>query len=195
MAPTPELEDLKDHLMEFMGPREDRDLSYFEGGRISAEAVEAMFGAAKIFYELAFSLGAFDRFLEAAESFDPMDSNIDLGTRTLSLNYERGADLPRTMGREVAIHKWPVANADAYPWVQHRDRDGVIIPLTEREIRIVTACAASLSAFFVKHGDIFWKERFGPICESYFDENDLEVRITVPYEAWPLFKVNEPPSE
>jgi len=235
VAPAPELEDLKDHLMEFMGPREEPDLSYFEQGRIPAEAVEAMFSAAKIFYELAPwklaqdtqvlrvdipnlgvvgacvsiigaqgeslgmiifpSVGAFDRFLQAAESFEAVDSTIDLGTRTLSLNYERGADLPRTMRREVATHKWPVANADAYPWVQYRDRDGIMIPLTEREIRIVTACAASLSAFFAKHADIFRKESFEPICESYFDENDLEVRITAPYEAWTLFEVNEPPGE
>jgi len=235
VAPTPELEDLKDHLMEFMGPREEPDLSYFEQGRISAEAVETMFSAAKVFYQLAPwkvaqdtqvlrvdipslevvgacvsiigaqgqslgiiifpSLAAFDRFLEIAESFEPMGSTIDLGTRTLSLNYERGADLPRTMRREVATHKWPVANVDAYPWVQYRDRDGIMIPLTEREIRIVTACAASLSAFFAKHADIFRKESFEPICESYFDENDLEVRITAPYEAWTLFEVNEPPGE
>jgi len=99
------------------------------------------------------------------------------------------------MRREIATHKWPVANADAYPWVQHRDRDGIMIPLTEREIRIVTACAASLSAFFAKHADIFRKESFEPICESYFDENDLEVRITAPYEPWTLFEVNEPPGE
>ena len=235
IGPTPEIEDLKDQMMEFMGPREEPDLSYFEKGRISPEAVEAMFRAARIFYELAPwkaaqdtqvlrvdipslevvgacvsiigargeslgmiifpSLAAFDRFLEVAETFEPGGSAIDLRTRTLSLNYEKGADLPRTMRREVATHKWPVANADAYPWVQHRDRDGIMIPLTEKEIRIVTACATSLSAFFVKHGDIFHKETFDPICESYFDENDFEVRITAPYEAWPLFEINEPPSE
>ena len=31
-----------------------------------------------------------------------------------------------------------------------------------------------------------------PVCESYFDDDDIEVRVTVPYEAIADFKLNEP---
>jgi hypothetical protein len=72
----------------------------------------------------------------------------DLGTTFLSLNFERAADLPPGMRREVERHRWPVAGARAYPVVQHRERDGIARPLTERDVRIATACASALAAPF-----------------------------------------------
>ena len=59
-------------------------------------------------------------------------------------------------------------------------------------MRIVTACATSLGTFFVKHGVLFDKDPVEPICESYTDKHDLEVRFTLPYEAGPMFEVNNP---
>ena len=142
------------------------------------------------------SLAAYEQFLDAAEARFDFDGAVDLGTSTLSLNFERGADLPASMRREAAKHGWPVADATAYPWVQHRDRDGVLRPLSARDVQIVSACATSLSTFFLKHGTIFEHEAFEPVCESFTDENDLEVRFTAPYEAAAQFPVNDPlPSE
>jgi len=138
------------------------------------------------------SLVAYEQFLDAAEAGFDLDGAVDLGTSTLSLNFERGADLPASMHREAAKHGWPVADATAYPWVQHRDRDGVLRPLTARDVQIVSACAVSLSTFFSKHGRIFEHEAFEPVCESFTDENDLEVRFTAPYEAAAQFPVNDP---
>jgi len=138
------------------------------------------------------SLVAHERFLEAAESFEASRGSVDMGTPILSLNFERGADLPDGMRREVARHGWPVAGPDAYPWVQNRDRDGVLRPLKERDVRIVSACATSLAAFFVKHPRLFESDDFEPVCESWLDRDGLEVRFTVPYEAGPLFEVNAP---
>jgi hypothetical protein len=115
-----------------------------------------------------------------------------IGGSYLSLNFESRADLPASMRREAVENGWPVAGPNAYPWVQHRDRDGVLRPLTERDVRVVSACARSLMAFFVKHSDLFGRESFEPVCESFLDENDLEVRFTVPYEADRLYEVNEP---
>ncbi|MCP4225053.1 MAG: hypothetical protein GY773_17075, partial [Actinomycetia bacterium] len=54
------------------------------------------------------SLVAFDMFLNAAGSGNLPEGPIDLGSRTLSLNFERGADLPPKMRREIAEHGWPV---------------------------------------------------------------------------------------
>ncbi len=137
------------------------------------------------------SLVAYEQFLDAAEARVAFDGAVDLGTSTLSLNFERGADLPASMRREAAKHGWPVADASAYPWVLRADRDGVSRPLTERDVQLVSACATSLSTFFLKHGSIFERGAFEPVCESFFDENDLEVRFTAPYEAGFEFPVND----
>jgi hypothetical protein len=142
------------------------------------------------------SLEAYEHFIAATEAAEAEGSSmgpIDLGGRTLALHFERGADLPATMRREVSEHGWPVAAPHGYPWVQRRDRDGVLAPLAENDVRVVSACARSLSAFFAKHGRLLESEDFEPVCESWFDRDDLEVRFTVPYEAAPLFEVNAPP--
>ncbi len=138
------------------------------------------------------SLEGFERFIDLADAPRRGRRSIDLGSTILSLNYEAGSELPPSMFREALEHGWPVANAGAYPLVQHRDRDGLLRPLEERDVRIMSASATSLVAFFLKHGSIFGEDVFDPICESYFDQNDLEVRFTVPYEAAEEFAVNAP---
>ena len=34
-------------------------------------------------------------------------------------------------------------------------------------------------------------DSFAPVCESYFDDEDREVRFTVPYEAFDLFDIDD----
>ena len=97
------------------------------------------------------------------------------------------------MRREVAAHGWPVADAHAYPRVERRERDGASRPLVERDLKIASACATSLSAFFANHQSLFEADRFEPVSESYFDERDLEVRFTLPYQAFALFDVEDAP--
>lgn len=137
------------------------------------------------------SIEGYDAFASAAELSRSPTKPIDLGTNIRSLTFERGADLPGKMRQEAIQHGWTVRSPDAYPVVEHRGRKGTLLPVTERDIRIVTACATSLSAFAAKHGGIFEKKSFEPICESYLDDENLEVRFTLPFEAGPLFDVNE----
>ena len=140
------------------------------------------------------SFVAYENCLEVAQAADFSSGRIDLGTTTLLLSFELGADLPASMFREVTEHGWPVADPNAYPTVYHRDRDGTPRPLTEHDIRVVSACATSLGAFFAKHRDLFARETLDePVCESFLDEDDLEVRFTLPYEAGGLYAVNKPP--
>ena len=73
---------------------------------------------------------------------------LDFGTSWLSLGFERGADLPVSMRREVAAHRWPVAAADAYPHVARFDHDGTPYPTRPRDFEIAAATAAALSRFF-----------------------------------------------
>jgi hypothetical protein len=137
------------------------------------------------------SLEGYQRFADGADEPADEGTPIDMGTSLLSLGFEAGSDLPPEMYREALEHGWPVADQRAYPIVRHVDRDGVLRPLTEADVRTASACAASLVAFFGKHADLFREDADGePVCESYFDEEDLEVRFTLPYEARPHFPIN-----
>jgi hypothetical protein len=137
------------------------------------------------------SLAAMEKFLDAAERRRPRGGFVDLGTSCLSLNFEAGSDLPRTMLLEAMKYGWQVTNPKAYPVVQHRNRDAMLRPLTERDVRVMTACAASLAALFVKCGSLFRQNvPEEPVCVSWFDQNDLEVRFTYPYEAGAVLKIN-----
>jgi len=93
------------------------------------------------------------------------------------------------MRREAADHGWPVLDEMSYPQVEHRDPDGLLRPLTERDVRVASACATSLSAFFVTNRGAFETEDCEPICQSYSDDEGRGVRFTLPYEAFPLFDV------
>ena len=123
---------------------------------------------------------------------DLEDGPIDLGSGWLALTYDRAADLPPSMRREAMTHGWPVESPDAYPVVERRDPDGVLRPLVERDVEIATACARSLGAFILKHAAMFSSDTFTPTCESYFDDDDLEVRFTVPHEAYSDFDLSAP---
>lgn len=137
------------------------------------------------------SLAGYEAFLWVANAPRSPRRRIDFGTGWLALNIERAEDLPESMRREAEAHGWPVAGPEAYPRIERLDPDGAARPLVERDLKIAAACATSLAAFFVKHRAVFEAERFDPICESYFDEHDLEVRFTVPYEALSLFDVED----
>ena len=139
------------------------------------------------------SLAGYEAFEAAAQAPRRRTGRLDLGTDFLALGFERAADLPTSMRREAMAHGWPVAQADAYPRVERCERDGASRPLVERDLKIATAGAASLSTFFAKHRKRFEADDVEPVCESYFDEDDLEVRFTMPYEAFPLFEVNTGP--
>ena len=141
------------------------------------------------------SLDGYEAFCQASDDFTTGSFGpVDLGSGWLALSYERGADLPTRMRREVVDHGWPVADANAYPRIDRRERDGASRPLVERDIEILTACISSFTAFFAKHQDLFEEEDFEPVCESYFDQDDLELIVTMPYEAFALFDLDLDPS-
>jgi hypothetical protein len=126
---------------------------------------------------------AMERFLAGIDTRRPRGEPLDMGTTTISLNFERGADLPLGMRREVAEHGWPVAAPSAYPWVQHRDRDGTMRPLEEQDVRVAAACASGIAAFFASHRE-HWEQVSGEgLSEVFAGPEGVEIRLTVPYEA------------
>jgi hypothetical protein len=131
---------------------------------------------------------AFDAFVDAAEAGPPSDGLFDFGTTTLSLTFERADELPASMRREALEHGWPVAGSDAYPRVEHRDRDAVPRPLTERDVRIATACALAVAAFTTSQGRLFSTDDFEPVSVTYTGDDEVAVRLTAPYDAVDLFE-------
>jgi len=138
------------------------------------------------------SLRGFEAFAGAAQR-SRKRARPDLGTTVLALEFERAAELPASMRREVLRYRWPVAGSDAYPRVTHRDRDAMPRPVTEHDVRLMTAIAISFGAFFAKHRELFERDQIEPVCESYYDEDDLEVRFTAPYDAHEAFQVDQAP--
>ena len=139
------------------------------------------------------SLDGFERFLAAANAGRREHGAITMGTGLLSLTFQHATELPPSMYREAMRNALPVESPDAYPLVAHRNPNGIPQPLGDRDVETATACALALSAFLPKHAGIFEADSFTPVCESYFDDDDREVRFTVPYEAIADFKLNGDP--
>ena len=130
------------------------------------------------------SFDDFEQLLEAIRTGAVERGARAVGAELLGLTFEAATELPPSMRREAMEHGWPVAGADAYPFVERRDPDGTPRPLVERDVEIAAACARSLGAFFVQHAAIFEPGRtFAAVCESHTGDDDREVRLTVPYEA------------
>ena len=133
------------------------------------------------------SLSGYLAFLALADqSSRPEGGRPDFGTSWLALDFERGADLPASMRREVAAHGWPVAAADAYPHVARFDHDGTPYPTRPRDLEIAAATAAAFSRFFAAHRDLFERDDIEPVCESYTVLDGVEVRLTAPAGPLPL---------
>ena len=129
---------------------------------------------------------AFERILQAASDGPPRSpaGEVDLGTSVLSLDFERGADVPPAMRAEIARHGWSVAGPKAFPIVMRRDRDGVPAPVNDRDVRIATECAFAVASFVLRHREVFEAESFEPVCESSgMEESGITVRLTAPYDA------------
>ncbi|HTO89962.1 MAG TPA: plasmid pRiA4b ORF-3 family protein [Candidatus Sulfotelmatobacter sp.] len=76
---------------------------------------------------------------------------VMLGGSFVSLNFERGADIPDSMRREITAHRWPVAGPRAYPVVMPMTRSGDARTPTARDIRVACAAAAGLAELARRH--------------------------------------------
>ena len=157
------------------------------GFGVSGACLSVIGGAGESFGLILFpSLEAFEGFASTVQT--PGARQFDLGTTVLSLNFERAADLPESMRREIGQHGWSVAGARAYPMVVQRDRDGVPRPLSERDVKLTTALATAFGSLFLKNKGVFQSDDGVPISDSSSDEGDVTVRLTYPYEAFDLFE-------
>jgi hypothetical protein len=135
------------------------------------------------------SYDGFLAFLDAslATEFDQVPT--EMGSGWLALNYDRGADLPDAVRREIAEHGWPVAAPEAYPLVERFDADLVLAPLDARDLSIAAAIASALVPFISNNRGTFADDDATPVCESFFMAEDLEVRLCYPHEAHDDFDI------
>ena len=121
---------------------------------------------------------------------------VDLGTDWLSLNFERGGDLPESTRREALAHGWPVAGPEAYPLLLHVERDGGSRPLVPRDYQITTLAASALHRFFDVHRARFEEFEVEQVSESYYiPVIDLEVHLTFPYPDSVQFLLEDEPDD
>src|ERR1700686_1938036 len=90
----------------------------------------------------------------AKQAFHPSEEEAlretTLPRLAVSLSFNRKKDLPPQMVGEIEAHGWEVAGAKAYPRGTGLDEDVTAQYATERDYRILAACAWALVAFFAR---------------------------------------------
>lgn len=68
-----------------------------------------------------------------------------------SVNFDRGADLPRQLREEITRHRWPVASSSAYPSLLILDDRGEVRPPGQRDYETATAYCLGIDRFFARY--------------------------------------------
>jgi hypothetical protein len=84
----------------------------------------------------------FEAYVDAADAMD--QGEAPAMPPHFALNFERGAELSATLRKEIAEHRWEVADAEAYPWLVAVDEDLVARSPTADEVAIAEAIALAL---------------------------------------------------
>ncbi len=103
----------------------------------------------------------------------------DVGTDLLALTFEPLGELAPEVRKEVVRHGWPMASPHAYPIVERRDRQSMVMPLTARDLRLATLCTSSFTAFFRRMRAAL---EAGAPAGAELVVDGVDVRITSPYE-------------
>ena len=130
----------------------------------------------------------FKQFIEAAAKSDTEQPGAAFGAEVLSLTFHNATSVAGDHApRGTMQHRWPVNSQMPTPRRRSaRPPTAYPAPSSGATSRPSPAAALALSAFLPKHAAIFKSDTFAPVCESYFDDEDREVRFTVPYEAFDI---------
>lgn len=129
------------------------------------------------------SLAGLEALAQDTKSGERGQGTLDADMDSLVLNYVRRADLPDSMEEEIFRHGWTVVDDEAYPLIRHIDADGVALPLEQRDVRIVTACASAVASFYTDHRKQCAACDFSPV-EATYRGMAGSVRIAMPYAAF-----------
>jgi hypothetical protein len=102
------------------------------------------------------------------------------------LNYNRGADIPPQMRKEIAEHQWDVAGADAYPWLLSIDPTLTALEVTARELLIIETIALGLTALSSEPAVLGMAWMDEPISRTLSvptHQGPLEITLRAPYSV------------
>jgi uncharacterized protein len=120
----------------------------------------------------------YERMTESAGNVKPGEPLAS--HRALYFSFDAKEDVPEGMRKEVAEHGWQLADENAYP-ILLRMVDGKHAPVLEHELKLATAVMRAIGAFAIRHPQALQNYGDVKIRESQFDENDLEVILSVPH--------------
>jgi hypothetical protein len=132
---------------------------------------------------------------QEASQFEP-GAEADIGSSFISLNFERGADLPKPARRKIARHHLEVAAPDAYPMVMSVTRNGEQLAPGAQDLIVLTACARGLAAFHAQHHELFFEHQATPATLELTTEEGVELHVSGPHDLdnEELFDSGYPPS-
>lgn len=103
-----------------------------------------------------------------------------------SLNFERGADLPASLRKEIAAHRWEVAGPTAYPWLVSIDSSATPCAAEAEDLTIAEAIATALTKVLSERKALEAAWRGGePVERALTVEThtgNVEVELRIPFE-------------
>jgi hypothetical protein len=127
-------------------------------------------------------LDDFDAFLESAEAIERGEE--PRMPPSFSLNFDRGADLPRELRKEIAEHGWEVAGPNAFPWLAAVDEDLVSRAPDPDELTIAEVVARALPRLLSERTALLAAWNGGPAVSRTFAVDahvgKIEVTFRVP---------------
>lgn len=136
------------------------------------------------------SLDDFEAFLEAAQGVRPRGGDLAAHLALRSLSFDPKDDFPPSLLREIEEHRLPVAGADGYPVLFCVNGDLSPLPVTSKDVRILTAVTRAFLFFFARNRDLFDHDEPEPVREIIEAVEGVKVTITAPY----VVLENEEPS-
>lgn len=133
-------------------------------------------------------LDDFEAYLDAAEVME-LGGEPEMPPH-FSLNFERGAELPPELRKEVSKHHWEVAGANAYPWLVAVDAELVARPPTGEEVTMAEAIALALTNVMAEKKALrnAWDggEPLARTLSVATHVGELEITLRAPYRRTPV---------
>ena len=126
------------------------------------------------------TLDDFHAFPMAAER-ELRAASQDTGVAMRSISFDAADELPPPMLREVEQHAWPIAGPNAYPTLMCLDANHSPLPVTENDVRIITAVTRAFLAFLLRNAEVFESDDPELVRESSEGEDGVKVTLTAPY--------------
>lgn len=124
-------------------------------------------------------------------SMDGADGHEPRLRKQLILDFDRGAEVPPSMRKEVAAHQWEVASALAYPWVSAVDDDSVQRPGTRAELALMTDLAEAVADLLERDKRLARRLAKGEPIVHVCKLDHAQVLLRLPFEDERVLELNQ----